>query len=35
MKKKIVLRKIHVTMKSFGPARSNIERNETYSRFSC
>ena len=35
MKKLIILRKIHVTMKSFVPPFSTIERNQTYSQFSC
>ena len=35
MNKVIILRKIHVKMKSFAPPFSTIERNKTYSRLSC
>ena len=35
MKKVIILREIQVTMKTFAPPFSTIERNLTYSRFIC
>ena len=35
MKKVIILRKIHVTMKAFAPPFPTVERKLTYSQFSC